>query len=143
MKIRSATLADVDTLVAVDTIAAHAPERRHHIRSWIETGSCHVVETNGSVGAYGVLAYHFFGNGFIEMIMVAEHSRRQGLGMALVRHFTAVCATPKLFASTNLSNRHMQTLLGAAGFRTSGYIDNLDENDPEIVFFFDAAQLRG
>lgn len=143
MKIRSATLADVDTLIALDSIAAHDPGRRHHIRSWIETGGCYVVELNGSVGAYGVLAYHFFGNGFIEMIMVAEPFRRQGLGMALVRHFTAICATPKLFASTNLSNRHMQTLLSAAGFRTSGYIDNLDENDPEIVFCFHAAQLRG
>ncbi|RDL51205.1 hypothetical protein BLJAPNOD_02337 [Ensifer sp. M14] len=143
MKIRSATLADFDTLVALDTIAAHDPERRDHIRSWIEAGCCHAVETNGSVGAYGVLAYHFFGNGFIEMIMVAEHFRRQGLGMALVRHFAAVCTTPKLFASTNLSNRQMQTLLRTAGFRTSGYIDNLDENDPEIVFCFHAAQLRG
>lgn len=29
----------------------------------------------------------------------------------------------------------MQDLLVRAGFRPSGYIDNLDENDPEIVFY--------
>ncbi|MGF6174340.1 N-acetyltransferase family protein [Ensifer sp. 4252] len=135
MKIRSATIADCDSLVALDTVAAGDPERRDHIRSWIEAGCCYVAETNKSVGAYGVLAYHFFGNGFVEMVMVGEHFRRQGLGMALVEHFKAICVTPKLFASTNLSNQKMQQLLSAAGFHTSGYIDNLDENDPEIVFF--------
>lgn len=139
MKITNATIADYDSLVALDTIAPGDPERRHHIRSWIETGRCYVAETNGRVGAYGVLASHFFGNGFIEMVMVGEHFRRQGLGMGLVQHFKAICATPKLFASTNLSNQQMQRLLNAAGFRTSGYIDNLDENDPEIIFCFRGA----
>ncbi|WP_457583588.1 N-acetyltransferase family protein [Ensifer canadensis] len=139
MKIRSATIADYDNLVALDTIAAGDPERREHIRAWIETGCCYVAEMGNSVGAYGVLAYHFFGNGFVEMVMVGEHFRRQGVGMALVEHFKSICATPKLFTSTNLSNQQMQQLLSAAGFRTSGYIDNLDENDPEIVFCFRAA----
>jgi hypothetical protein len=33
----------------------------------------------------------------------------------------------------------MQKLLKTAGFRTSGFIDNLDENDPEIVFYIPIA----
>ncbi len=70
--------------------------------------------------------------------MVGEDFRRQGLGIGLVRYFKEICETPKLFASTNLSNQQMQKLLNSAGFRTSGFIDNLDENDPEIVFCFHA-----
>jgi ribosomal protein S18 acetylase RimI-like enzyme len=135
VEIRAATVADYELLVALDTVVACEPGRRAQIRQWIDTGCCYVVQTGESVGAYGVLAYHFFGNGFIEMIMVSEAFRRQGLGMALVRYFQAQCATPKLFASTNLSNQRMQTLLKSAGFRPSGFIENLDDNDPEIVFF--------
>ena len=138
MKIRHAIMDDYENLVALDTFAGDDPERRHHIRSWIETGCCYVAETERSIVAYGVLAYHFFGNGFVEMVMVGAHFRRQGLGLAMIEHFKAICATPKLFSSTNLSNQQMQELLNAAGFRTSGYIDNLDENDPEIVFCFRA-----
>ncbi|UOD33427.1 GNAT family N-acetyltransferase [Massilia violaceinigra] len=135
MDIRAATMADLESLAALDTVAVCDPGRRVQIRQWIESGTCHVAHTGDSVGAYGVLAYHFFGNGFIEMVMVGDAFRRQGLGMALVRYFQACCTTPKLFASTNLSNQRMQELLKAAGFRTSGLIDNLDDNDPEIVFF--------
>lgn len=142
MKIRHAALADCESLIALDTIAAGDPERCDHIRSWIGTGRCHVVETDDGIGAYGVLSYHFFGNGFIDMIMVGEPFRRLGLGMALVEHFKSICSTPKLFSSTNLSNHRMQKLLNAAGFRTSGYIDNLDENDPEIVFCLRTGEAR-
>lgn len=128
-------MADLELLAALDTVAVCDPGRRVQIRQWIESGTCHVARTDDSVVAYGVLAYHFFGNGFIEMVMVGDAFRRQGLGMALVRYFQASCTTPKLFASTNLSNQRMQELLKTAGFRTSGLIDNLDDNDPEIVFF--------
>ena len=138
MKIRHATMADFESLVALDTIAASEPERRAHIKSWTDAGCCHVIETNGIVSAYGVLTYHFFGNGFVEMVMVGSRFRRRGLGMALVEHFKTICTTPKLFSSTNLSNQQMQKLLNTAGFRTSGYIENLDEDDPEIVFCFRA-----
>ncbi|NHZ88067.1 GNAT family N-acetyltransferase [Massilia sp. CCM 8733] len=135
MDIRAATMADLELLAALDTVAVCDPGRRAQIRQWIESGTCHVARIGDSVGAYGVLGYHFFGNGFIEMVMVGERFRRHGLGMALVRFFQARCTTPKLFASTNLSNLRMQELLKSAGFRPSGFIDNLDDNDPEIVFF--------
>lgn len=135
MDIRCARLADHEALLALDTVLAGEPGRGVQIRHWIDSGCCYVVQAGECVGAYGVLGYHFFGHGFIEMVMVGERFRRQGLGIALVRHFQAHCRTPKLFASTNLSNRQMQALLTTAGFRTSGFIDNLDDNDPEIVYF--------
>lgn len=46
------------------------------------------------------------------------------------------CPQPKLFTSTNRSNLPMRALLLKAGFIESGYIENLDENDPELVFFY-------
>ena len=44
-------------------------------------------------------------------------------------------ATSKLFTSTNLSNKPMQLLLAKLGYTLSGYIENLDPDDPELVYF--------
>jgi len=53
----------------------------------------------------------------------------------LVRHVEQECRTPKLFTSTNESNAPMRALLAKLGFSPSGVIENLDEGDPELVFF--------
>ncbi len=90
---------------------------------------------DGRIAAYGVLTNHFFGSPFIEILMVGSQFRRHGLGIGLISHLRAICSGPKLFTSTNMSNVPMQALLIKAGFKPSGYIDNLDENDPEIVFY--------
>ena len=47
----------------------------------------------------------------------------------------SLCRTPKLFTSTNLSNLPMQSLLAKLEYQLSGVIHNLDEGDPEIVYF--------
>jgi RimJ/RimL family protein N-acetyltransferase len=46
----------------------------------------------------------------------------------------AECKTPKLFTSTNQSNKPMQKLLGKTGFTFCGQIDALDEGDPEMFY---------
>lgn len=135
MRIRLAVSDDHAALSAIDTVAATDPKRSEEIAGWIETGCCHLVEVDGAVAAYGVLTHHFFGHAFIEMLMVSASHRRRGLGAALVAHFQAMASGAKLFSSTNMSNQAMQALFTKAGFRPSGHIDNLDENDPEIVFY--------
>jgi len=44
-------------------------------------------------------------------------------------------SSKKLFTSTNLSNLPMQSLLAQLNFKLSGVIENLDEGDPELVYF--------
>jgi hypothetical protein len=65
----------------------------------------------------------------------ARNNRRNGAGAALVKHIESLCQTPKLFTSTNLSNLPMQSLLAKLGYILSGVIHNLDEGDPELVYF--------
>lgn len=135
MHIRPATPADQAALWGIDSVALHDPARRNDIATWLQVGACHLAEVDGQVAAYGVLTNHFFGSPFIEMLMVGNQFRRHGLGIALIMHFRTVCSDSKLFTSTNMSNVSMQALLIKAGFKPSGYIDNLDANDPEIVFY--------
>lgn len=135
MNIRSATIDDFEALCAIDTVAKADRERRDQIRDWLKSAHCYVAEVNGQVAAYGVLNNHFFGHSFIEMVMIGEDFRRQGLGEKLLRYIQSIVPNSKLFSSTNASNVPMQTLFAKLGFKQSGFVDNLDEGDPEIIFY--------
>jgi hypothetical protein len=55
--------------------------------------------------------------------------------MTLGRVVLNISPTMKIFSSTNKSNRRMQEIFKANGFIQSGFIENLDEGDPEIIYF--------
>lgn len=138
--IRLATEDDAKNLIAIDSVVPNDPQRVLQIHTWCAQDICFLAETNEEIVGYGVLNYNFFGCGFIEMLMVAKHYRRYGAGHALLNSLKLKCQHPKLFTSTNRSNIPMQRLLMASGFIASGQIENLDENDPELVFFYSTAQ---
>ena len=131
---RRATPEDFEALCALDPIAQRDSERCEFIRHTIAEGTCHVALSDGQLAGYGVLEYTFFETGFVAMLMVHPEWRRQGVGQGLMRHFEALCRTPKLFTSTNLSNLPMQRLLARLGYELSGVIHHLDEGDPELVY---------
>ncbi|MEL5503564.1 GNAT family N-acetyltransferase [Serratia ureilytica] len=138
MPVRLATETDAAALIALDSAAEDEPQRAAQIRAWCGQGICYLAEEHGMAMGYGVLHYHFFGCGFIEMLMVGERYRLRGVGLVLIAALKSHCRHPKLFTSTNRSNLPMQRLLLNAGFVASGQIDNLDDGDPEQVFFIQA-----
>ncbi|MBN5319581.1 GNAT family N-acetyltransferase [Serratia marcescens] len=138
MPVRLATETDAAALIALDSVAEYESQRAAQIRAWCGQGICYLAEEQGVAMGYGVLHYHFFGCGFIEMLMVGERYRRRGVGLVLIAALKSYCRHPKLFTSTNRSNLPMQRLLLNAGFVASGQIDNLDDGDPEQVFFIPA-----
>ena len=135
ISIRPAVEADIDTLCSLDNIARQENERRKFIRREVVSGNCFVAVMNETVVGYGVLNYTFYYNGFIDMLYIDSDHRRCGAGAALLKHMESLCQTPKLFTSTNLSNLPMQSLLAKLDYVLSGVIHNLDDGDPEIVYF--------
>lgn len=135
ISIRSSGESDVETLCSLDLIARRENERREFIRNSVASGTCFVAVAEGEVIGYGVLDYNFFHNGNIDMLYVHSDHRRRGAGAALLSHLESQCKTPKLFTSTNLSNLPMQSLLAKFEYVVSGVVHNLDEGDPEIVYF--------
>ncbi len=135
MIIRPAVEDDIETLCSFDLIAQYENERREFIRCEVTSGNCFVAVTNETVIGYGVLNYTFYHLGYIEMLYVHLDYRRSGAGVALLKHLESLCQTAKLFTSTNLSNLPMQSLLAKLNYVLSGVIHNLDEDDPEIVYF--------
>lgn len=135
IEIRQAIEKDIERLCSIDLIARVENERREFIRREVMAGNCFVAVEDETVIGYGVLNYTFFYNGCIDMLYVDSDHRRKGVGGALLRHLELLCKTPKLFTSTNLSNLPMQSLLAKLDYILSGVIHNLDEGDPEIVYF--------
>ncbi len=135
MTIRLATALDYEGLVSVDLVAQRDPVRQALLRHHIEGGRCWVAADQERAVGFLVLEYTFYEHGFVSLLMVRQDSRRRGVGRALLRNAISICATPKLFTSTNESNSPMRSLLLEQGFEASGVIHNLDEGDPELVFF--------
>lgn len=135
IEIRKAVESDVERLISFDLIAQRENERREFIRREVAFGNCYVAVRNETVIGYGVLNYTFYYLGCIDMLYVDSNFRRSGAGAALLRHMELLCETEKLFTSTNLSNLPMQALLAKLDYSLSGVIHNLDEGDPEIVYF--------
>ncbi len=136
LHIREAMPADVPALIALDSVAAHEPRRARQISDWQASGGVHVAERAGQLAGYLVIHHHFFGEAFVEMLMVPREQRNQGVGAALLRHAIALQGQGKLFTSTNASNTGMQRLLATSGFIDSGIVHGLDEGDPELVYRF-------
>jgi ribosomal protein S18 acetylase RimI-like enzyme len=81
------------------------------------------------------ISAEFFGHDFLALLFVASGHRRRRIATALVRAWEARAGSPKLFTSTNQSNVPMQRLCDGLGYVRSGLIENLDEGDPEVVYF--------
>lgn len=134
MCIRQGVPDDIDALVALDHVTQLDPGRTAYIVAALHKGDAFVAERDGTVVGYGVLTYNFYGNGMLELLYVDRGYRRSGVGRSLIEYAESHCNTPKLFTSTNLTNKPMQLLLEGLGYQLSGYIDNLDPGDPELVY---------
>jgi len=142
VRIRAAVCTDLPALIALDSVAADDPRRAVQIGQWLADGHMHVAELDGTLAGYRVQHRHFFGEAFIEMLMVAAPLRGHGVGSALLLHATSCSAGARLFTSTNQSNANMQGLLAAAGFQQCGIVHGLDEGDPELIYRFATDDVR-
>ena len=135
VEVRPADWDDIAALVAADPFAQINAERRAQLADWVDSGQCFLAERDGRLVGYSVLTRHFFDSFFLKLVAVAERERRTGVGTAMIQHIIdLVPPGEKLWTSTNQSNAPMRSLLPQLGFIETGRIDNLDEDDPELVF---------
>jgi GNAT superfamily N-acetyltransferase len=133
--IERASAGDIAAVRAIDPRAADTPGRRAFLERAVRAGACWLARDNGAIAGFAVFDRSFFEQPFISLLFVMAERRREGIARALVEHIESICPAAKLFTSTNESNVAMQRFCDALGFVKSGYIDNLDEGDPEIVYF--------
>ena len=132
---RQAVTSDIEQIISFDHIAQQEQSRVNYISQTIDAGECFTAVLDYIIVGYAVFNYNFYEQGMIDMLYINPTHRRKGIGRKFIEYFIDICKTEKLFTSTNQSNKSTQNLLEQAGFQKSGVIYNLDEDDPEIVYF--------
>jgi GNAT superfamily N-acetyltransferase len=140
--VRAATVGDLAAIAALDR--ASTPEREAFLRNLLtKPQGVLFVAVDGDLPGAPVVGYvameagAFFGRDFIELLVVAETHRRQGVGALLLSSARAAAANARVFTSTNESNAPMRALLASDGWTLSGRLTGLDDGDPELVFYRD------
>jgi ribosomal protein S18 acetylase RimI-like enzyme len=141
--IERASSGDFEHICALDETVHGKPARREIIGRALGQNQCAVARVDGVVRGMMIHDDSFYGHGFVALLMVHPDFRRRGIATALMRAAELDCPTEKLFTSTNQSNTPMQRLCERLGFARSGVIDNLDEGDPEVVYFKRLAPATG
>ncbi|MFL1998751.1 GNAT family N-acetyltransferase [Lysinibacillus irui] len=124
----------LQVLCAIDQEVIGDQSRSHEIQQAIKEQRCLLYQTNKDAAGFLLFNNDFFGHSFISLVIVKPSERRKGVATSLMRAYLEVARTPKVFSSTNQSNTSMQQVFQALGFIKSGFIDNLDEGDPEIIY---------
>ncbi|HXN14634.1 MAG TPA: GNAT family N-acetyltransferase [Candidatus Acidoferrales bacterium] len=132
--IERASSGDFEHICALDeTVHAGAPRRRL-IGEACAQGRIAVARVDDVIRGYVIFDESFFDQFYVRLLLVHPDFRRRGLATALMRAAELDCQTGKLFTSTNQSNLPMQQLCARLGFIKSGYVENLDVADPELIY---------
>lgn len=135
MEIRQANEHDLKKIVDIDKKIIGCDRRKEEIDQAIKEERCLIISSEKELSGFLIYHVHFFECCFISLIMIDPAHQRKGLASILLTHMTQVSPTEKLFSSTNESNESMKRVFAKNGFSKSGFVDNLDEGDPEIIYF--------
>ncbi len=128
-------ITELDEIVNLDREIIGSDRRQVYIKKAIEDDRCIVVKNECSIVGFLIFTTDFFECSFISLIVIKPTERRKGYATSLIKYLLSVSPTKKIFSSTNQSNNKMQKVFKATGFIQSGFVENLDEGDPEIIYF--------
>jgi len=135
LKFRRAELGDIKSITEIDTVAPHDAVRIEYIKRVVTARETWIAVLDSNIVGYAVLNRSFFVRQTIDMLMIAPDHRQSGIGAKLMKYLEQICDDSELWTSTNLSNTPMQRLLTRLEYKLTGFVDNLDPGDPELIFF--------
>lgn len=130
-----AQMNDINTIMNIDIEVIGNSSRKEYIKQAIKEEKCLVVKENNCIAGFLIFDTNFFDYAFISLIIVSPKARRKGHATSLIKYFVSISPTIKIFSSTNESNKKMQEVFSVNGFIRSGFVENLDEGDPEIIYY--------
>ncbi|TYR77442.1 GNAT family N-acetyltransferase [Rossellomorea vietnamensis] len=135
MNIMAARIADLDALAQLDSEVIGDTSRRNYIEKAISHENCIIVKEDNEIAGFLVYDRNFFDCAFIALIIVSKSKRRMGYASELLHYMADHSPTQKIFSSANQSNYSMQQVFKSNGFVKSGVVENLDDGDPEIIYY--------
>jgi len=133
-----ASVRDVESICLIDEFIIGDKSRHDFIADAVSRGDCLVARIEGvpMAVAFVVLDRRFIiENFFISLLVVHPDFRRKGVARQLIEFAEKSCPSNKVFTSTNFSNSIMRKLLRSMQYLQCGQIENLDEGDPEIIYY--------
>lgn len=143
LHVQQATLSQCEEIISLDEGVIGSTSRAEQIRQGLANGLVYIITVKEEIVAFALLSNHFYGRQFLELLIVKQEHRRKGLGTILLSAVQERCGAENLFTSTNTSNLPMQSLLEECGFERCGWINQLDEDDPDIVYCYQAKDMTG
>jgi GNAT superfamily N-acetyltransferase len=136
-RVRAATAADLDALLAVDVLLVARERQAAILRESVARGGCLVIPECDGLAGFVTWDLGFFGRPFVRLLVVVPRARRGGLGRALLAAVEAAAAPHgELFVSTEQKNAPMQALLAGLGYVPSGAVDHVNEpGNLELVYY--------
>jgi len=139
ISLRKASLQDEKLVIGFDyrlNQVEHVEQKRaEKIAKAISNKECYIIQADKQAVGYALFDYRFFDQGWIELIVLDEAYRSQGIGAQAMNLICKESKTSKIFTSTNSSNLPMQKALKKINFSFAGKIDGLDEGDPELFYY--------
>jgi GNAT superfamily N-acetyltransferase len=132
--IRTAGESDAQRIGELDREWTPILDRAWRFQRAASKGRLLVAELSKELVGYAAQG-RFFGYDFLELLAVRPDKRRQGIATALIRAVEARSSSGKLFTSTNRSNTPMRRLCDHLSFQRSGVVQNLDNDDPELIYY--------
>ena len=139
LHIIEARMEHLQALCTIDQAVIGDSSREGDIQQAIEEKRCLLYQSADTIAGFLLFSNDFFGYSFISLVIVKPSERRKGVASALMMAYMNMAKTSKVFSSTNQSNKRMQQLFHNLGFVKSGFIDNLDEGDPEMIYMKQAS----
>lgn len=125
---------DLPDIIEIDRLHTGNEARRESLTKAVIDREMLVARRGFTRLGFAIMNRAFFEQVFIALVVVHPDHRRQGIGSALLAYAEKTCPQPKLFTSTNQSNVIMQNLLENRGYQRSGFVENLDPGDPELIY---------
>jgi ribosomal protein S18 acetylase RimI-like enzyme len=135
MNIERAAAEHIPSICEIDSLVIGSRSREQQLTEAVAKQQCIVAIEKETIIGFAVFDASFFGYDYISLVIVNPSLRRKGAARALIQYIESHCITAKLFTSTNESNTPMQRVCESLGFKRSGIIENLDDGDPEWIYF--------
>jgi ribosomal protein S18 acetylase RimI-like enzyme len=135
MQITLAEPIELIDIVEIDKEVIGSDNRTAYLKIAIKEKRCLVTKIDASIVGFLIYNTDFFDCSFIALVIVHPLERNKGYAKSMMEYFEKVSPTPKVFSSTNQSNENMQKLFDSIGYVKSGFVENLDAGDPEIIYY--------
>ena len=132
--VRPGDAGDVGFMLALDALVPGRPRNRLWYEGAVLAGETIIATVDDRFAGFAVFHRRFFERDFLSLLVVEPLCRRQGVASKLVLAVEVRCKGGDLFTSTNRSNAVMLASLRRWGFSPTGRIDNIDPEDPELIF---------